>query len=169
MAEDRKIIMDRNKPASYNNPHVKRAISMLSANANGDKLLTLASVGKREVYDVRSWSSDRTRADKFGIQIPKNEIEDFAYAFVPFITDEDLIAMVKQRGLSLEETKSVDLGIEGFTPEAPAAPTQTVEVPVAATLASNASAQEVTEFLSSVTSEQLNYEKARREFEAARI
>lgn len=158
MAEDRKVIMDSSKPASYNNPHVKRAISMLSANANGDKLLTLASVGKREVYDIRSWSPDRTRADKFGVQISKNEIEDYAYALLPFVADKDLTDTVKARGLSLEEAHAVDLGIEGL------APVEVAETaaPVKATLSASASAQDVTDFFASATLEQLEYEIARR-------
>lgn len=165
MAEDRKIIMDNRKPASYNNPHVKRAISMLSANANGDKLLTLASVGKREVYDIRSWSSDRTRADKFGVQISTNEIEDYAYALLPFVADKDLTDTVKQRGLSLEEPNAVDLGIEGLAPVATQeVPAQAVEVK--ATLSASAKAQEVTDFFASATLEQLEYEIARRKASA---
>lgn len=161
MAEDRKVIMDSSKPASYNNPHVKRAISMLSANANGDKLLTLASVGKREVYDIRSWSSDRTRADKFGVQISKNEIEDYAYALLPFVADKDLTDTVKARGLSLEENTTVDLGIEGLAPVEEVVPTTTA-APVKATLSASASAQDVTDFFASATLEQLEYEIARR-------
>lgn len=168
MAEDRKVIMDSSKPASYNNPHVKRAISMLSANANGDKLLTLASVGKREVYDIRSWSADRTRADKFGVQISKNEIEDYAYALLPFVADKDLTDTVKARGLSLEEAHAVDLGIEGLAPVEAVEPAPTA-APVKATLSASASAQDVTDFFASATLEQLEYEIARRkaaDFEA---
>lgn len=164
MSEDRKVIMDASKPASYNNPHVKRAISMLSANANGDKLLTLASVGKRDVYDIRSWSADRTRADKFGVQIYTNEIEDYAYALLPFVEDKDLIDTVKARGLSLEEVHAVDLGIEGFAPVEEVVPTITAApaAPVKATLSASASAQDVTDFFASATLEQLEYEIARR-------
>lgn len=160
MSEDRKVIMDSSKPASYQNPHVKRAISMLSANANGDKLLTLASVGKREVYDIRSWSADRTRADKFGVQISKNEIEDYAYALLPFVADKDLTDTVKARGLSLEEVHAVDLGIEGLAPVEEVVPT--TAAPVKATLSASASAQDVTDFFASATLEQLEYEIARR-------
>lgn len=161
MSEDRKVIMDSSKPASYNNPHVKRAISMLSANANGDKLLTLASVGKREVYDIRSWSADRTRADKFGVQISKNEIEDYAYALLPFVADKDLTDTVKARGLSLEEAHAVDLGIEGLAPVEAVEPATTA-APVKSTLSASASAQDVTDFFASATLEQLEYEIARR-------
>ncbi len=161
MSEDRKVIMDASKPASYQNPHVKRAISMLSANANGDKLLTLASVGKREVYDIRSWSADRTRADKYGMQIYTDEIEDYAYALLPFVTDKDLTDTVKARGLSLEDAHAVDLGIEGLAP-VEVAETATTAAPVKATLSASASAQDVTDFFASATLEQLEYEIARR-------
>lgn len=173
MAEDRKILMDPKKPASFTNPHVKRAVSMLSANPNGEKLLTLASVGRREVYDIREWSTDRTRADKYGVQINKDEVEDFAYALLPFVTDSDLISVAKKRNLSFDENKTVDLGIEGLTPEVlTEAPVETpaaqVQVATPAVLNKNASMQEVEDFFASATLEQLKLEVARREFEAAR-
>lgn len=175
MAEDRKIVMSKTKAASYNNPHVIKAISMLSANPNGEKLLTYASVGKRNVYDIREWSSDRSRADKFGVQIAENEVEDFAYALLPFVNDNDIVNTFKSRGLSLDTQEVIDFGIDGLDPivkapaqEAPkteATPVQEMATPV---LTSNASADEVKDFFASATLEQLEYEIARRKFEGAR-
>lgn len=98
MAEDRKVPLKPNARAGFANPKFISNFGTIAADANGLKLLTLSDVGGREpMFDIRDWSNDGKRADKFGTQIAQEDIEDYAYVFSQFLSDEALLDLIKQR------------------------------------------------------------------------
>lgn len=100
MAEDKKQLLNPNTRASFTNPKLKKVFGLITADADGERLLTLSDVGGKEpVFDIREWSYDRTRADKFGQQIAQDDIADYAYVFAQFLSTDTLIAIAASRGL----------------------------------------------------------------------